>query len=378
MKSGKKRVSHSGEDNSMIAEQGKWTVLISDFNYADNEIEREALSKWGADVVAAQCTTPQEVISASRNVDAIISQYAPITAEVIASLARCRALARYGIGVDTIDVAAATKRAIAVINVPSYCEDEVSDHALGLLMAWARRIPHYTEEIRNGVWNWKTGRPIHRLREQVLGLLGFGKIARVLARKATALGLKVIAHDPYLPDAVFEEEGVSSTSWEDVFARSDYLSIHVPLTDETRHIVDARSLSRMKPTACLINASRGAVIDEDALVCALQAGKLAGACLDVVADEVPAADSPLLRLPQVLLTPHVAWYSEESQVELRRKVADDVGRALNGLLPRGLVNRELEKLFTKASGASERRVTFQTQQRLDEKTTWTAQLPSER
>jgi len=333
----------------MNAEQRKWTVLISDFNYADNEIEREALAKWGADVIAAQCATPQEVMEESRNVDAIISQYAPITAEVIASLTRCQVLARYGIGVDTIDVPAATKREIAVINVPSYCENEVSDHALGLLMAWARRIPHYTDEIRNGVWDWKTGRPIHRLHGQVLGLLGFGKIARVLARKATALGMEVIAHDPYVPDASFEEEGVPSVGWNEVLSRSDYLSIHVPLTSETRHLINADPLSQMKPTACLINTSRGGIVDEAALVRALQDDALAGACLDVLEDEAPAADSPLLQLPQVLLTPHVAWYSEESQVELRQTVSDDVGRALNGVLPRGLFNKELEKLFTKSS-----------------------------
>lgn len=334
----------------MNAEQVQWTVLISDFNYADNKIEREVLGKWGADVIAAQCATPQEVMEESRNVDAIISQYAPITTEVIASLTQCKALARYGIGVDTIDVAAATKHGIAVINVPSYCEDEVSDHALGLLMAWARRIPHYTDEVRNGAWNWKTGRPIHRLQGQVLGLLGFGKIARVLARKAIALGMEVIAHDPYVSDAFFEEEGIPSVGWGEVLSRSDYLSIHVPLTSETRHLIKADSLSQMKPTACLINTSRGAVVDEAALVRAIQDGGLAGACLDVVEDEVPAADNPLLRLPQVLLTPHVAWYSEESQIELRRKVSEDVGRALNGVLPRGLVNKELEKRFTQSSG----------------------------
>jgi D-3-phosphoglycerate dehydrogenase len=334
----------------MNAEQVKWTVLISDFNYADNEIEREALSKWRADVFAAQCATPQEVMEASRNADAIISQYAPITAEVISSLTRCKVLARYGIGVDTIDVAAATKHEIAVINVPSYCEDEVSDHALGLLMAWARRIPHYTDEIRKGAWNWKTGRPIHRLRGQTLGLLGFGKIARVLAHKAIALGAEVIAHDPYVSDAFFEEEGIPSVGLDEVLSRSDYLSIHVPLTSETRHLINADSLSQMKPTACLINTSRGAVVDEAALARAIQDGELAGACLDVVEDEVPAANNPLLRLPQVLLTPHVAWYSEESQIELRRKVSEDVGRALNGILPHGLVNKELEKRFTQSSG----------------------------
>ena len=334
----------------MTSEQREWTVLISDFNYADNEIERNALAPWGAGVVAAQCTTPQDVIEAGRAVDAIISQYAPVTAEVIGALpSRCKAVARYGIGVDTIDVAAATARGIAIVNVPSYCESQVSDHVLALLLAWERRIPHYAEEIRSGTWDWKTGRPIHRIHGLVLGLLGFGKIARVLAHKASALGLEIVAHDPYVPAAEIEAEGVGPVGREELFSQSDFLSLHVPLTRETRHTVDEASLASMKPTACLINASRGAVVDEAALVSALQSGTLAGACLDVVENETPSPDSPLLRLPQVLLTPHVAWYSEESQAELRRKVSDDVGRALNGLLPHGLVNRQLEDRFTTES-----------------------------
>lgn len=331
----------------MTFERREWTVLISDFNYADNEIERNALAPWGSEIVAAQCTTPQDVIEAGQTVDAIISQYAPITSKVIGALpSRCRVVARYGIGLDTIDVDAATARGIAVVNVPSYCESEVSDHVLALLLSWVRRIPHYAEEIRRGTWDWKTGKPIHRLHGLVLGLLGFGKIAHVLAHKAGTLGLEIVAHDPYVPAAEIEAEGAGPVSRDELFSRSDFLSLHVPLTPETRHTVDEAALALMKPTACLINASRGAVVDETALVSALQSGTLAGACLDVVEDEIPPADSPLLRMPQVLLTPHVAWYSEESQAELRWKVSDDVGRALNGLLPHGLVNRQVEGRFT--------------------------------
>ncbi len=331
----------------MTFERREWTVLISDFNYADNEIERNALAPWGSEIVVAQCTTPQDVIEAGQTVDAIISQYAPITSKVIGALPlRCKVVARYGIGLDTIDVDAATARGIAVVNVPSYCESEVSDHVLALLLSWVRRIPHYAEEIRRGTWDWKTGKPIHRLHGLVLGLLGFGKIAHVLAHKAAMLGLEIVAHDPYVPAAEIEAEGAGPVSRDELFSRSDFLSLHVPLTPETRHTVDEAALALMKPTACLINASRGAVVDETALVSALQSGTLAGACLDVVEDEIPPANSPLLRMPQVLLTPHVAWYSEESQAELRRKVSDDVGRALNGLLPHGLVNRQVEGRFT--------------------------------
>jgi len=325
----------------------KWTVVVTDYNYPDLSIEKGELARWSAEVVPAQCTSPEQVIAAGRDADALISQYAPLTREVIAQLPRCKALGRYGIGVDNIDVQAATEAGIAVINVPSYCEDEVSDHALALLLSWARKIPHYTEEIRKGTWDWKTGRPIRRLRGQVLGLLGFGKIARVLARKARALGLEVIAHDPYLPPETFTEEGVPSVSWETLLAESDFLSVHVPLTENTHHLINEQAIAKMKPTACLINTSRGPVVDEAALARALREGRLAGACLDVMEGEPPKPDNPLLHLPQVLLSPHVAWYSEESQIELRRKIAADIGRALNGILPQGLVNRKLEGRFRK-------------------------------
>ena len=328
-----------------MAKQETWTVVVTDFNYPDLSIEEAELARWDARVVPAQCTTPEEVLAAGRDADALISQYAPVTREVIQGLTRCKAIGRYGIGVDNIDVAAATKRGIAVVNVPSYCEDEVSDHALAMLLAWARKIPHYTEEIRRGTWDWKTGRPIHRLRGQVLGLLGFGKIARLLARKAQALGLRVIAHDPYLPEEVFSQAGVEQVKFDDLLSRSDFLSIHVPLTEGTRHLIDGEALAKMKPTACLINTSRGGVIHEEALIRALQEGRIAGACLDVTDPEPPDPANPLLKMPQVLLSPHVAWYSEESQIDLRRKIAQNVGRALSGLLPHGLVNRELKDKF---------------------------------
>lgn len=323
----------------------RWKVLITDHNYPDLDIERDALAPWKVELVAAQCTRAEDVLSAGRDADALISQYAPITQEVLAALTRCQVVGRYGIGVDNIDVAAATERGIAVINVPSYCEDEVSDHALAMLLSWVRRIPHYAQEVRNGVWDWKTGRPIRRLRGQVLGLLGFGKIARLLAEKAKALGLRVIAHDPYLPDEIFAQVGVERVELDNLLSRSDFLSVHVPLNPSTRHLVNEAALNKMKPTACLINTSRGPVVDEAALAEALERGRLAGACLDVMEREPPAAGDRLLQLPHVLLSPHVAWYSDESLMELRHKVADDVGRALNGLLPHGLVNHELAGRF---------------------------------
>ena len=325
--------------------QRTWTVVVTDFNYPDLSVEEEELARWDAQIVPAQCTTPEEVLKAGKDADALIAQYAPITRYVIERLSRCQALGRYGIGVDNIDVAAATARGIAVINVPSYCEEEVAEHALALLLAWVRKVPRYNEKIRQGMWDWKIGRPIHRLQGKTLGLLGFGKIARLVARKARAFGLKVIAYDPYLGDEVFAHEGVEKVEFDELLARSDFLSIHVPLIESTRHLIDGEALAKMKPTACLINTSRGGVVDEQALIRALQAGCIAGACLDVTDPEPPDPHNPLLKMEQVLLSPHAAWYSEESQIELRRKIARDIGRALNGILPEGLVNRELAHLF---------------------------------
>ena len=328
-----------------MSSEARWTVVVSDYNYPDLAIEEAILARWGARVVSAQCRTPEEVLTVAKEADAIISQYVPITRQVIANLTRCKAIGRYGIGVDNIDLDAATERNIAVINVPSYCEEEVSDHVLAFLLSWARRITHYTQEVRQGVWDWKTGRPICRLRGKVLGLLGFGKIARLVARKAKIFGLEVIAYDPYVTDEVFAEEGVEKVDFDRLLKESDFLSIHVPLTHETRYLITNQSLSRMKPTACLINTARGAIVDKEALFHAIKTGKLAGACLDVVDPEPPNPDDPLLSLPQVLWSPHAAWYSEDSLIELRSKLAEDIGRALNGFLPRGLVNRCLAEQF---------------------------------
>lgn len=333
-----------------MAGEARWTVVVSDYNYPDLSIEERELARWGARVVPAQCRTPEEVLAAAEEADAIMSQYAPITKEVIAGLKRCKVIGRYGVGVDNVDVAAATERHIAVVNVPSYCEDEVADHVMAFLLAWARRIVHYTDQVRQGAWDWKTGRPIYRLRGQVLGLLGFGKIARRVAQKAQAFGLKVIAHDPFVDEEVFAAHGVERVDFARLFEESDFLSIHIPLTPETRHLVNAACLAKMKPTACLINTARGGIVDKEALFQALKAGKIAGACLDVADPEPPDPNDPLRTLPQVLWSPHVAWYSEGSLVELRSKLAQNVGKALNGLLPEGLVNRALAGRFRNEPG----------------------------
>ncbi len=281
----------------------RWTVVVTDYNYPDLSIEEAELARWGARVIPAQCRSPEEVLAVAEEADALISQYAPITREVIYRLRNCRALGRYGIGVDNIDIQAATERGIAVINVPSYCEEEVSDHVIAFLLAWARRIAHYTEEVRRGVWDWKTGRPIYRLQGQTLGLLGFGKIARLVARKAKGFGLTIIAHDPYVSADIFAAEGVEKVEFDELLQRSDFLSIHVPLTHETKNLINEAACKKMKPTACLINTARGGIVDREALFKAIKEGRIAGACLDVAEPEPPEPTDPLLQLPQVLWSP---------------------------------------------------------------------------
>jgi D-3-phosphoglycerate dehydrogenase len=328
-----------------MGSKAKWRVVVTDYNYPDLSIEEQELARWDAQVIPAQCRTPEEVLAVAKEADALISQYAPITREVIYGLKNCKAIGRYGIGVDNIDVQAATERGIAVINVPSYCEEEVSDHTLAFILAWARKIVHYNTEIRQGVWDWKSGRPIRRLQGQTLGLLGFGKIAKLVAKKAKCFGFKVIAYDPYVPNEIFTEVGVEKVEFDQLLKESDFISIHLPLTANTYHIINEDALAKLKPTACLINTSRGGVIDEKALITALKEKRIAGACLDVTDPEPPSSDNPLLSMPQVLLSPHVAWYSEESQADLRKKIATDIGRALWQVMPDGLVNQELAKKF---------------------------------
>jgi D-3-phosphoglycerate dehydrogenase / 2-oxoglutarate reductase len=264
-----------------------------------------------------------------------------MTARVIEKLKRCKIIARYGIGVDNVDLAAATKAKILVTNVPDYCIDEVSDHALALLLALARRLTAADGAVKAGGWDVVAHAGIRRLRGQTLGLLGFGKIAKALASKVEPLGMKVLVYDPYLDPALIAQHGVEAVSLDRLLAEADTVSIHVPLSPETRNIVGKRELARMKPTAFLINTSRGGIVDEQVIAVALKEGRLGGAALDVLSVEPPPADHPLRQAPNVILTPHLAFYSRESVIELQTKAAEEVARALKGEPPRCPVNPEV-------------------------------------
>jgi D-3-phosphoglycerate dehydrogenase len=246
------------------------------------------------------------------------------------------------VGVNTVDIPAATRKGIYVANVPDYCMDEVSDHALALLLSWARKVALLNQQIKAGRWDYKLGRPIYRLRGQTLGLVAFGRIPRALTPKAQSLGLKVLAYDPYIDQDIIRQMGAEPATLEEVLSRSDYVSIHPPLTTETKGMINRANLRLMKSSAFLINTARGPIVDEASLVEALQAGWLAGAALDVIEEEPISPGHPFLGMDKVILTPHTAWYSEESEVEMRKKCTRNVVEALSGQAPTYLVNREVE------------------------------------
>lgn len=318
-------------------------VAVTDSVFPSLEPEHRVLDPLGVELRPGQCRSEEEVIALAKEADAILNCYAKMTPRVIGELKRCRVIARYGIGVDNVDLAAATRAGIVVTNVPDYCVDEVSDHGLALFLALARRVVAADQAVKGGAWDVVAHKGIRRLRGQTLGLLGFGKIARALAAKAQALGMQVVAVDPFVDAESMGRLKVRSADLDTLLAESDAVSVHVPLSPETRGIIGERALARMKPTAFLINTSRGGLVDEHALAAALTAGRLAGAALDVMEKEPPPPDHPLRKAPNVILTPHLAFYSREAVVELQTKVAEEAARALRGEPPRSPVNREVLK-----------------------------------
>lgn len=304
----------------------------------DIRIERGILEPQGILVESVDMDDRDGFLRAAARADAVLHMRGALDADVIARLTRCRIIAHYGTGVDRVDLDAATARGIWVTNGPRYAVDEVSSHAIALLLAAARKIVAADRALRAGTWHIQPIVPLHRIAGKTLGLLGFGNIARATGRKARALGLELIAYDPYVDPGVFSEDGVRRVDFATCLRDADFLSIHLPLTGETRGMVNREALGQMKPSAILVNTSRGAVIDEAALVDALRSGRLSAAGLDVFAQEPLPADHPLLTLANVTVSGHIAFYSEESIEQMQRDAAEQVARALGGAIPPFLVN----------------------------------------
>lgn len=305
-------------------------------------IEKSILEPIGAEVIGAQCKTGgKSLLKFVKDADAILQQYAEIRADVIEELEKCKVIARYGIGVDILDLEACKRKGIIVTNVPYYCVNEVADHAISMALMLIRRIPMYWKAVREGKWHWSaSGAPIHRIEGQVFGLIGFGKIARNIARKVKAFGFQVWAYDPYVHEFFMKEEGVRKVEFEEIIKESDVLCLQVPLNEKTHHMIGEKELKMMKNSAILINTSRGPLVDNKALYKALVEGWIAAAALDDLEEE-PAKkekwnpeNNPLLSLENCVVTPHSAYYSEESIEEARRTAAEEVRSVLLGQAPR--------------------------------------------
>ncbi len=313
-------------------------VVIGYSEFKDIEVEAEVLAAVDAEVVQVP-SVPEASADLLARAAALMVSVQPVSAELLDRMGQCRIVSRVGTGLDAIDIPAATARGIWVTNVPDYSIDEVSTHAITLLLALACRLPRLVNDTRQGIWDPKAAQPFPRMRGQVFGTLGFGRIARATIAKAQALGLKVLVFDPYVKPEQIEAAGCRAVTWSTLLGEADFISLHTPLTPETRHILNDEALALVKPTAFVVNTARGALIDEAALLAAVQAGRLAGAALDVLGVEPPAPDYALLHDDRILVTPHIAWYSEGATAEVRVQGADNVVRVLRGEPPRTPANQ---------------------------------------
>lgn len=305
-------------------------IAITDSVFPSLDPAKKALAGLDPEYRMAKSSSPDDILAVARDADAILVTYAKLNGDLLRQLTRCRAIGRFGLGVDNIDLPAAKERGIAVNYVPDYCLREVSDHAMTLLLTLARKITFSNKLVQSGRWEVPPIVPLHRIEGRVLGLIGFGNIPRALAPKAQSFGLKVCTYDPYVSEAALKSTGVESVSFDELLARSDFISVHAPLQPATRGLLNAKAFAKMKKGAFVINTARGPLIDEAALVEALDSGRLGGAALDVVATEPLPKDAALLGRDNVILTPHTAFYSIEALEELQTKCASDVARVLSG------------------------------------------------
>jgi len=308
-------------------------IAVTDSPFPSLDPARTALKRVDPELRMSKSPSADDILAVARDADAVLVTYAKLPGDLLRELKRCKVIGRFGLGVDNIDIPAASALGITVTYVPDYCMHEVSDHAMALLLSLVRKVPLSNKLVQSGRWEVPPVVPIHRLSGRVLGLVGFGNIPRTLAPKAKAFGLRVVTHDPYVSADVLGKAGVESVGFDELLAMSDFVSIHAPLLPATRGLFNAEIFRKMKKGALLINTARGPLVDETALIAALDSGQLGGAALDVVTSEPLAKDSKLLGRDNVILTPHTAFYSVEALNELQTKCATDVARVLSGEPP---------------------------------------------
>ena len=317
-------------------------VLVTDYVWPSIEPEKAVLERIGAELVVAPDSSEDTLAALAGDVDGILTCFAQVTDKVLRSAEKCIVVGRYGVGVDNIAVDTATELGMAVTYVPDYCVEEVSDHVLGLLLTWNRRVAYFDRMVKTSGWgSLSLTMPILRLRGKKLGVVGFGRIGQVVCRKALAFGFEVLTSDPFVPAETATQLGARMVGMQELLRESDFITLHSPLIPETRNLIGAAELGLMKSTAFLINCARGPLIDEEALYEALKDNRIGGAGLDVLVDAHPAPDHPLLKLENAIITPHVAFFSEEAVLELEERAAKEVAAVLQGRMPENLVNKDV-------------------------------------
>jgi D-3-phosphoglycerate dehydrogenase / 2-oxoglutarate reductase len=319
-------------------EKNKFKVVITDCDHGSIQEEKEEFDRIGAELILAQVKEEEDLIRVCREADGLINQYALLTRRVLENLPKCRVVSRYGVGVDSVDLKAATDLGIIVANVPDYCIDEVANQTLSMILTLIRKTAFLDQKVKSGQWDFHLGIPIHRTRGKTLGLIGCGKIGLEVAKRISSFGIRAIAFDPYIEKA---HEVIELKDLDTVLKESDYISIHCPLNDSTQHLVGEREFKKMEKKPLLVNTSRGPIIDEKALIQALAQGLISGAGLDVLEKEPPDSKNPLLKMENVVLSPHIGFYSEESISELKSRTAKNVSDVLTGRWPGSVVNREV-------------------------------------
>lgn len=320
----------------------KTTIVYAHDDFPDLAIERKVLTDYDVEFIPSHGVDSPESRAVIRRADVLLIALQKVTAEVMDAMPDCRMISRLGVGIDNIDIPAATARGIWVANVPDYGVDEVATHAIALVLAQLRGLPTLITDTRAGVWKASAVHPIQRLTDLTLGVVGFGRIGRAAGSKGAGLGMRVIAYDPFLSDEQIRAASAQPVSLDVLLGESDFITLHLPLDPTTRHIINSRTLSLMKPTAYLVNTARGGLIDEAALLEAVRAGRIRGAALDVLSIEPPPADNDVLQALQrherIIVTPHIAWYSEQARMDMRQRAAEDIARVLRGERPRTPVN----------------------------------------
>jgi len=315
-----------------------YRVVITDCDQGSIEEEKDEFGKIGAELILAQVQKEEDLIRACREADGLLNQYALLTRRVLENLPKCKVVSRYGVGVDSVDLRAATDLGIIVANVPDYCMDEVSSQTISMILTLIRKTAFFDQKVKSGQWDFRLGIPIYRTRGKTLGLVGCGKIGLEVAKRISAFGVRVMAFDPYIPKAA---QGIELTDLDTLLKESDFISVHCPLNESTRHLIGEKEFQKMAKKPLFINTSRGPIIDEIALIQALEEGRISGAGLDVLEKEPPDLQNPLLKMENVILSPHISFYSVESISELKRRTAENVSAVLLGKLPKSVVNREV-------------------------------------